>query len=198
MVKPTSAASPVPPSREVQEIATLFGPARSRVYLGPGAQPGQLAQGVPSGAILHLGVPAVLADSTPLYSLLAFTNARTTETSTGLVEVAALMNLDLPAEATVVSQAEFVQRVGDGGALTAMAWSLLVAGSPTLVIDRWTPPPTGTSMTTRFYRAHLAPLASGARPRRAAESLQKAMKGVLAQPATRHPFYWAGAMVVGR
>ena len=108
------------------------------------------------------------------------------------------MNLDLPAEATVVSQAEFVQGVGDGGALTAMAWSLLVAGSPTLVIDRWTPPPTGPSVTTRFYRAHLAPLAAGARRPRAAESLQRAMKGILAQPATRHPFYWAGAMAVGR
>ena len=29
-------------------------------------------------------------------------------------------------------------------------------------------------------------------------SLQKAMKGVLAQPATSHPFYWAGFMAIGR
>ena len=108
------------------------------------------------------------------------------------------MNCDLPAETTVASQAEFVQGVGDGGALTAMAWSLFVAGSPTLVIDRWTPPAAGPNLTTRFYRAYLAPLAPGARRPRAAESLQKTMKGVLAQPATRHPFYWAGAMAVGR
>ena len=196
VVKPTTA--PAPPSREVQDIAALFGPARSRLYVGAKAQAGQLAQGVPPGAIVHLGVPAVMTDATPLYSLLAFTNTGTTDTSTGLVEIAGLMNCDLPAEMTVASQAEFVQGIGDGGALTAMAWSLLVAGSPTLVIDRWAPPPAGPSVTTKFYRAHLAPLAAGARRPPAAESLQKAMKGVLAQPATRHPFYWAGAMVVGR
>jgi hypothetical protein len=82
--------------------------------------------------------------------------------------------------------------------MTALSWSLFVAGSPTLVIDRWTPPPTGPSVMTWFYRAHLAPRAPGARRPRAAESLQKAMKGLLAQPATRHPFYWAGAMAIGR
>jgi tetratricopeptide (TPR) repeat protein/CHAT domain-containing protein len=198
VVKPAPAASPAPPSREVQDIAALFGPSRSRLYVGAKAQAGQLAQGVPPGAILHLGLPAVLTDATPLFSLLAFSNTGAADTSTGLVEVAALMTWDLPAVVTVASQAEFVQGVGDGGALSAMAWSLLVAGSPTLVIDRWTAPPTGPSVTTRFYRAHLAPLGPGARPPRAAESLQKAMKGILAQPATRQPLYWAGAMAIGR
>ena len=192
-----AATAPAPPSREVQDVAALFGPARSRLYVGRKAEAGQLAQGVPPGAMLHLGVPAVLTDATPLYSLLAFTATGTSDNSTGLVEVATLMNWELPAETTVVSQAEFVQGVGDGGALTALSWSLLVAGSPTLVIDRWTPPRVGPSVTTRFYRAHLAPFAAGARRPRAAESLQKAMKGILAQAATRHPFYWAGAMAVG-
>ncbi len=198
VVTPAAAATPAPPSREVQEVATLFGPARSRLYLGAKAQAGQLAQGVPPGAILHLGVPAVLTDATPLYSLLAFAGTGAADTGTGLVEVAALMNCDLPAEMTVASQTEFVQALGDGGALTALSWSLFVAGSPTLVVDRWTPPPTGPSVTARFYRAHLAPVVAGARRPGAAESLQKAMRGIVAQPATRHPFYWAGAMTVGR
>jgi tetratricopeptide (TPR) repeat protein len=194
------AAPPAPaaPSREVQQIAALFGPARSLLYVGNKAQAGQLTQGVPPGSVLHLGVPTVLTDATPLYSLLAFTNMDTTDTSTGLLEVAALMNCDLPAEMTVASQADFVQGVGDGAALTALAWSLLVAGSPTLVIDRWTPPSAGPSVTTRFYRAYAATLAAARQQPRAAELLQRAMKGLLAQSATRHPFYWAGAMAVGR
>jgi tetratricopeptide (TPR) repeat protein/CHAT domain-containing protein len=198
VVAATPQAASAPPSHEVEDIATLFGPARSKVYLGDKAQVEQLAQGVPAGTILHLAVPTVLTDATPLYSLLAFTNAGTADTSTGLLEVGAAMNWSLPAEATVASQAEFVQGIGDGGAMTALSWSLFVAGSPTLVIDRWTPPPTGPSVMTWFYRAHLAPRAPGARRPRAAESLQKAMKGLLAQPATRHPFYWAGAMAIGR
>ena len=198
VVAPPQQAAAAPPSQEIQNIAALFGPARSRLFVGDKAQAEQLAQGVSPGTILHLGVPAVMTDATPLYSLFAFTNAGPAETGTGLLEAGAVMNWNLPAEATVVSQAEFVQTIGDGGALTALSWSLFVAGSPTLVIDRWTPPPTGPSVTTRFYRSYLAPLAPGARKPRAAESLQKAMKGILAQPATRHPFYWAGVMVVGR
>ena len=140
----------------------------------------------------------MLTDATPLYSLFAFTSAGPADASTGLIEAGSAMNWNLPAEATVAPQAEFAQAVGDGGAARALAWSRFVAGSPTLVVDRWTPPAPGPNLTTRFYRAHRAPRAAGARPPRAAESLQKAMTGLLAPPATRHPIYWAGAMVVGR
>jgi tetratricopeptide (TPR) repeat protein/CHAT domain-containing protein len=184
--------------REVQDIAALFGPARSRLYVGAKAQVGPLAQGVAPGTMLHLGVPVVLTDATPLYSLLAFAPSGTTDAESGLVEVAAIMNWDLRAEATVVSRAEFAQAVGDGGALTALVWSLYVADSPTLVIDRWNAPPIGPTITTSFYRAYIAPVGPGVRRPRAAESLQKAMKGILAQASTRHPFYWAGAMAIGR
>jgi tetratricopeptide (TPR) repeat protein/CHAT domain-containing protein len=192
-----AAAARVAVSHEVQDIAALFGPARSRLFVGNQAQASRLAQGVSPGTMLHLGVPAVMTDATPLYSLLAFTPFGATDADSGLVEVATMMNWDLKTETTVASRAEFVQGVGDGGALTALSWSLYVAGSPTLVIDRWSAPPAGPSVTTRFYRALMAPVGPGGRRPRAAESLQKAMKGILAQAATRHPYYWAGAMAIG-
>jgi hypothetical protein len=64
-------------------------------------------------------------------------------------------------------------------------------------VNRWLGAPTDPSVAVRFHRAHAAAPANTGTPR-ASDSLQKAMKGILAQPETRHPFYWAGFMAIGR
>jgi CHAT domain-containing protein len=49
-----------------------------------------------------------------------------------------------------------------------------------------------------MYRARVTPLAGRPAGRTMAESVQRAAKRQLAQPATRHPYYWAGLIVIGR
>jgi len=199
LVRPAApTAQPPAADREVEGVALLFGPSRSRTFLGDQARVERLAQGVAPGTILHLAVPTVLTEATPLFSVIALTPSDSADAATGLIEVASLMSWNLPAEAAVVSRLEYGPGSGEGEALTALAWSLFVGGTPTLVANRWLVGPTDASVGTRFYRAHLARAAAGAPAPRAAESLQRAMKGILAQPATRHPFYWAGFMTIGR
>jgi CHAT domain-containing protein len=97
----------------------------------------------------------------------------------------------------VASRVEYGPASGEGEALTAFAWSLYVGGTPTLVANRWVGAPSDPNMAIRFHRA-LAASPDALSKARASESLQKAMKAVLAQPETRHPFYWAGFMAIGR
>jgi tetratricopeptide (TPR) repeat protein len=198
LVRPAAAATPQPASdREVENVAALFGPARSKTYLGDQARADRLAQGIAPGSILHLAVPIVLTEGAPLYSPLALTPVDGADPGSGLIEIAWLMSWDLAAEATVASRVEYGPASGEGEALTALAWSLYAAGTPTLVANRWLGAPSDPNLAVRLYRAHVGPHKTAQKPR-ASESLQRAMKAVLAQPDTRHPFYWAGFMAIGR
>jgi len=199
LVRPPVPATPPPPAdREVQNAAAVFGPAGSKTYVGDAARADKLAAGVAPGSIIHLAVPLVLAEAAPLYSLLAFTPADAADAGSGLIEAAWLMSWSLPAEVAVASRVEYGPTSGEGDALTGLAWSFYVGGTPTLVVNRWLGAPTDPSVAVRFHRAHAAAPAAAAGAPRASESLQRAMKGILAQPETRHPFYWAGFMAIGR
>jgi tetratricopeptide (TPR) repeat protein len=195
---PAPATLPPPADREIQNAAAVFGPARSRTYVGDAARADKLAAGVAPGSIIHLAVPLVLAEAAPLYSLLAFTPTDAADAGSGLVEAAWLMSWSLPADVAVASRVEYGPTSGEGDALTGLAWSFYVGGTPALVVNRWLGAPTDPSVVVRFLRAYAAAATAAAAPPRASESLQKAMKGILAQPETRHPFYWAGFMAIGR
>ena len=203
LVRPPAPATPPPSAdREAQNAAAVFGPARSKIYVGDAARADTLAAGVAPGSIIHLAVPLVLAEAAPLYSLLAFTPTDPADAGSGLIEAASLMSWALPADVAVASRVEYGPTSGEGDALTGLAWSFFVGGTPALVVNRWLGAPTDPSVAVRFHRAHAAAPAAAATasaaPPRASESLQKAMKGILAQPETRHPFYWAGFMAIGR
>ena len=63
LVRPPAPATPPPPAdREVQNAAAVFGPARSKTYVGDAARADKLAAGVAPGSIIHLAVPLVLAE----------------------------------------------------------------------------------------------------------------------------------------
>jgi tetratricopeptide (TPR) repeat protein/CHAT domain-containing protein len=190
-----AATTPRLPDAEAQAFAALFPPAGRRLFTGDQARSDRLAPGLAPGSLLHLAVPMVLTEASPLFTTLAFTPTDSADPATGLVEAYALMFVNVPADAVVATHVEYGPASGEGDALTALAWCLFVGGSPTLVLDRWTGPAADPNVAIRFARAHEAP---AVRAPRAAESMQKAMKGILAQPATRHPYYWAGYLVIGK
>jgi tetratricopeptide (TPR) repeat protein len=195
-----AAAAPPPrptPDREVQAFSALFAPPARKTFVWDQATSERLGGGLAAGTLLHLAVPTVLSEAAPLYSTLAFTPSDSADPSNGLVEAYGLMFANLPAELVVASRVEYGPASGEGEALSALAWMFLVGGAPSLVLDRWMPGANDPNVAVRFARAHLA-TAGSARTQRPSDSLQKAMKGILAQPATRHPYYWAGYLVIGR
>ncbi len=198
-IRAGSATISSPDDFDLPRIVALVGPARSTTWLGPQATGDRLVRGLPACTVLHLGVPIVLTEASPFYTTLAMSPRDATDTSNGLIEAATVMEWDLRTGAVVAPRVEFGPISNGGDALVALSWSLLVAGSPTLVTLRWATSAQAPSVVTRFYRAFLQPpLPSRTGGPGPSASLQRAMVSILAQPATRHPFYWAGAMVIGR
>ncbi|HET6467992.1 MAG TPA: CHAT domain-containing protein, partial [Geminicoccaceae bacterium] len=119
----------------------------------------------------------------------------------GLAEASGVMSWDLRAGLAVLSHAEPIQPRPTGEALTALSWSFLAAGTPTLASSRWAPEGTATPRTDPlvrgFYRELLRPLRQGEERPSPAVALQRAARRLVAAPATRHPWHWARMMVVG-
>ena len=71
-------------------------------------------------------------------------------------------------------------------------WVLLVGGVDTVVLSRWRVQ--GSSNAT-WMKHFYGRLAGGGSP---AESATAAMRAMLADPASSHPYYWASMQVIGR
>jgi CHAT domain-containing protein len=117
----------------------------------------------------------------------------------GLLEAWEMMNLDLKEEVVVLSGCQTAQGpVSQGEGLIGMSWALFVAGVPTTVASLWK---VDSASTTRLMldfhrglRQHFAEPAGGGTK---AEALRQAMLRSLHDPETRHPFYWAGFVMLG-
>ena len=73
-----------------------------------------------------------------------------------------------------------------------MTWAMLAAGARSMVVSQWQVEASSTaSLMTGFHRGLAAD------PTARAESLRAASLAVLASPERRHPFYWAGFILVG-
>jgi CHAT domain-containing protein len=109
------------------------------------------------------------------------------------------MGWELPADAVVFSRVDASGGAASGNGLAGLSWCLFVAGAPTVVANRWGLGESGAgAMIAGMYRARVTPLAGRPASRTMAESVQRAAKRQLAQRATRHPYYWAGLIVIGR
>jgi CHAT domain-containing protein len=77
-----------------------------------------------------------------------------------------------------------------------MAWALMVAGAPATIASQWRIDETSTGvLMEQLHRRLRNSWKGGARGRAAA--LAGAAREMLATPQYRHPFYWAGFILVG-
>jgi CHAT domain-containing protein len=145
-------------------------------------------------AAVHLDVPLVLSDGSPLFSAWAFTPAAGAASPDGVVETSDLFEWTLPASLLALPRADAGGQ-GSGDALMVTAWAAVIAGTPTIVASRWTTDDRAGGWWNGFYTAWAAP-ASGGQRRDAASALQRGVRGLLAQPGM-HPMDAAGIMVLG-
>ena len=181
-------------------MVSPYGPTRGRAYVGDAATWERFRSVGLGRTLVHLAVPVVLNDSSPMSSKIVFAPGKGETADTGLVETWELMSLDLNAEVALFSrgQGEPVQsRAGDGSG--ALAWALLSAGTPTTVVSSWVvDAPSTTSLLAGFHRRVVAAGTEGRSAGLAADDLRRATLALLADPALRHPYYWAGLSVIGR
>jgi CHAT domain-containing protein len=178
--------------REVKTLGRLYGRGSSTVLVGGEAREDRLKGLAGSFSVLHLATHGVLDSSAPLRSHVVLTPGLASED--GLLEAEEIMDLSLHADLVVLSACETGRgRIAAGEGLIGLSWALFVAGAPTSVVSQWKVDSASTSAFMVALHRHLR-----ASPRVAkAEALRAAARALLAKPAYRHPFYWAGFVMMG-
>jgi CHAT domain-containing protein len=116
----------------------------------------------------------------------------------GLLEAWELMRLDLKADLAALSACETARgRFGAGEGMIGLTWALFVAGVPSTVVSQWKVESASTrDLMLGFHRQLLAPAKAKGKMTKA-EALRQAALTVMKNPETKHPFYWAGFVLVG-
>lgn len=183
--------------RQVEAIAQRYGPG-AHVDTGAGATEANVETWAPRARVLHLAAHGLLDADNPLYSWLALKPEPDGAADDGRFEARELLRLRLRADLVVLSACESARgAVTAGEGMVGLAWATLVAGARNVVVSQWKVDAAATEqLMVRFHAVVTAP----PRPGETVDlgtALRTASLSLLAQPATRHPYYWAGFALVG-
>ena len=138
-------------------------------------------------AILHFATHAEADDREPLASHLRLGADSLADGFFHLEEIAQDRR---PARLAVLSACETLSgRLYQGEGLMGLARAFLAGGAQAVVATQWPIGPASADLMGEFHRA----LAGGNRPGAALRSAKLALRR---QPATAHPFYWAGVILI--
>ncbi len=188
-----SGVVPLPETeQEVRSIARLYGKGRGRVYTGALATKQAILDEASGFGVLHLATHALLDDRDPMRSGLLLADSRQGRGGDGLLTARELERLSLPADLVVLSGCQTVGgQVGDGEGVIGLAWALFAAGAGGVVASQWSVESDATrDLMVELHRGLRSDLT-------AAESLRRAALAIAGEPRYRHPFYWAGFILLG-
>ena len=185
--------------REVRVLGQLYGHEHSEIFVGPDAREDRVKAEARKFGILHLATHGIIDDASPMYSHLVLSQTDRNPNEDGLLEAWEMMNLNLKAELVVLSACETARgRVAPGEGVIGMSWALFVAGCPTAVVSQWKVDSSSTTELMLEFHKRLTRATQGKRgPMNGAASLREAALKLLHMPEYRHPFYWAGFILIG-
>jgi len=181
---------------EVAEVAATASSKVKKVLVGRDADEKSFKAFAPDYATIHLATHGVLDNRDPLYSHLLLTKTDGDIENDGSLEAREIMNMRLNADLAVLSACETGNgRISPGEGVIGMSWAFFVAGTRSMVVSQWRVNSASTSMLmTNFYQA----LARKPKTANKSEALREASLRLLQDPQYRHPFYWAGFVLLGR
>lgn len=185
--------------REVKTLEQLYTTAQSRVYTGAEAKEVRAKSEAGKYRILHLATHGVLNDASPMYSYLALTKSEGEAAEDGLLEAWEIMGMNLTADLVVLSACDTARgRIGAGEGVLGLSWAFFVAGAPTTLVSQWKVESSSTAqLMLEFHRNFQNRLKTERPTPSEAESLRQAVIRLKQDERFRHPFYWAGFVVVG-
>lgn len=189
MGDPTGADLPAART-EVESIARLF--PESRALTGASASKVELL--LPSSRekrVLHLAAHGVLNSARPDQSFIQLSPSGADD---GRLRVGEIFGLDLNrVDLVTLSACRTALGEGepDGSEISSLAESFSSAGTPSVVASLWN---VEDQSTARLMETFYGALATGT-PK--GEALQKAQIGLLREPKTRHPLFWAPFELLG-
>ncbi len=178
---------------EVASIGRLWGP-EARVLTGAGASEERFRSLAGAYGVLHLATYGVLNKHNPMFSFVDLAEAGGHD---GRLEVHEVFGLRLRADLVVLSACQtalasgMLADVPPGDDWIGLARAFLHAGAGRVVATLW---PVQDRATATLMEAFYGALHSG---QGASAALAAAQRALLRDPATEHPFYWAGFTLVG-
>jgi CHAT domain-containing protein/tetratricopeptide (TPR) repeat protein len=185
--------APLPEAEtEVRSAARFYGPGSSAVYVRDEATEARFKAEASRYRVLHLAGHGVLNDASPMHSYLLLAT-RDHDGEDGFLEAGELMQMDLGAELVVLSACETARGgYAEGEGIIGFSWALFAARCRTQVVSQWKVDSAATSLLMRTFHRNVR-----ADRRGAATALRKSVASMLATKEYRHPFYWAGFVVLG-
>jgi CHAT domain-containing protein len=183
----------------VLALGRLYGAGRSRIYVGVEAREERFKQEAGGYRILHMATHGILNDTSPMYSQIVLSPPERDAREDGLLESWEVMGLDLRADLVVLSACETARgRFSAGEGVIGLTWALFVAGTPGAVVSQWKVESASTTeLMVEFHRLFMSRAARPWAGHHAAHALRQSALRLMRNPRHRHPFYWAGFVVVG-
>jgi CHAT domain-containing protein/Tfp pilus assembly protein PilF len=184
---------------EVAALSRLYGAQHSAVYTGAAATEQAFKTDAEKYDVLHLATHGIFDNRNPMYSHLLLAGPGTSGDDDGLLEAWEVVNLNLKADLVVLSACETARGKASGGeGLIGMSWAFFVAGSPSLVASQWKVDSASTTeLMVNFHRGLRNPTGLPGHSAAKARALQQAALRVMKSAQYRHPFYWAGFVLIG-
>jgi CHAT domain-containing protein/lipoprotein NlpI len=182
---------------EVSALKNIWGSSSSQVLIGTSATKSVFRQEAPKYNIIHLATHGILDDSSPMYSSLIMARSNNDPTDDGLLEAREILQLNLRADLVVLSACDTARgRIGAGEGMIGMSWAFFVAGVPTMVASQWKVDSASTATLMIDFHKRLR-AESPAQSQTRATALQQAALTLMKDPRYRHPYFWAGFVMIG-
>jgi len=182
-------------AREVQTVAALYGGSNARVFTGSAASMENFRANAAAYDVVHLATHGVFDDRNPMYSYLLLAAPATpgaAQHQTAQLDAAEIAEMNLNAGLVVLSACETADgkyQAGEG--LIGLSWSFLAAGSQSAVASQWrVDSASTTALMIAFHRGLQQHLTTAA-------ALRRAELSIAHDPKYKHPFYWAGFVLLG-
>jgi CHAT domain-containing protein len=179
---------------EVQYITRLFPPDRTRLYLGKASSEGAVKrESLRRYRRLHFATHSLIDETSPSRSAVVLTLGNDPDDD-GFLEVSEISELDLDCDLVVLSACQTGRgQLLSGEGIIGLSRAFLLAGARTLVVSHWNVSDISTAQLMESFYRHLTTRHSNAAALRNSK-LQMLKSGT----HTRHPYYWASFVMVGR
>ncbi|MDX6444406.1 MAG: hypothetical protein QOH71_1480 [Blastocatellia bacterium] len=182
---------------EVNSIARSFSPQGRKVLIGREAKEQTFRTLAPAYSTIHLATHGIIDNRQPLYSHLLLTKSEGDPENDGLLEAREIMNMNLHADLAVLSACETANgTISPGEGVVGMSWAFFVAGTRSMLVSQWKVNSASTSqLMMNFYQPLKSDENRSNTPR--ARLLQGATLKTMKDSRYKHPFYWAGFVLIG-
>ena len=182
------------------EVAAIAATARTqmkKVLVGREADEKTFKMLAPQYATIHLATHGVLDNRDPLNSYLLLTKTEDETENDGLLHAREIIDLNLDADLAVLSACETGNgRISPGEGVIGMSWAFLVAGARSVVVSQWRVNSASTSRADERFLSSDWRARTMLKGHNKSQALREASLRLLKDRRYRHPFYWAGFVLV--